>query len=91
MAYIGKIIAVVSFPDGIKIEGGRIMECKREENLLECTCSATKCGNRGICCECVRHHREAGQIPGCFFPKWAELKHDRSIEYFIKVWNSSNQ
>ena len=52
------------------------MECKREENLLECTCSATKCGNRGICCECVRHHREAGQIPGC-----------RSLEFFIEVYS----
>ncbi len=65
----------------------RRMECKREENLLECSCSATKCGNRGICCECVRHHREAGQIPGCFFPKSAELKHDRSIKYFIEVYS----
>ena len=64
------------------------MECKREDNLQECTCSATKCKNRGICCECVRHHRENGQIPGCFFPKSAELKHDRSIEYFVEVYSN---
>ena len=63
------------------------MECRKEENLSECTCSATTCKNRGICCECVRHHREMGQIPGCFFPKSAELKHDRSIEYFVEVYS----
>ena len=26
-------------------------------------------------------------IGGCFFPKSAELKHNRSIEYFVKVWS----
>lgn len=62
------------------------MECKREENLLECTALQQK-RQQGICAECVRHHREAGQIPGCFFPKSAELKHDRSIEYFIEVYS----
>lgn len=82
MEFIVKIIAGVNLA-----KGADYMECKREENLLECTCSATTCGNRGICCECVRHHREAGQIPGCFFPKSAELKHDRSIEYFIEVYS----
>ena len=43
------------------------MECKRDENKIGCTCTATTCGNRGICCDCVRHHRENGEIPGCFF------------------------
>ena len=65
------------------------MECKREENLQECTCSATTCQKRGICCECVRSHRERSEIPGCFFPKSAELKHNRSIEYFIEVYSKS--
>lgn len=60
------------------------MGCKKNENLKGCTCSAA-CTNRGICCECVRHHRENGQIPGCFFPADAEKTHNRSIEYFIEV------
>ena len=69
----------------VSLVEGENMECKKDENIIECTCSAMSCKNRGICCECVRHHRESGQIPGCFFPKSAELKHDRSIEYFIEV------
>ena len=63
------------------------MECKREQNLKGCTCTAA-CGNHGICCECVRHHRELHQIPGCFFPKNAEATYDRSIENFIKTWKN---
>ena len=64
------------------------MECKREENLQECTCSSTTCTKRGICCECVSSHRDRGEIPGCFFPKGAELSHNRSIEYFIEVYSN---
>lgn len=60
------------------------MECRKSENLAGCTCTAG-CSNRGICCLCVSHHREKGQIPGCFFPSDAEKTYDRSIEYFIEV------
>jgi hypothetical protein len=35
-------------------------------------------------CECVRYHREAGEIPGCFFPKAGERTYDCSIGNFIK-------
>ncbi len=65
------------------------MECKKDENIAECTCSSTTCQIRGVCCDCVRNHREAGEIPGCFFPKSAELKHDRSLEYFIEVMSKN--
>lgn len=41
------------------------MECKAEQNRLACTCSYG-CPKSGICCECVAHHRENGEIPGCF-------------------------
>ena len=59
------------------------MECKRDENKQNCGCSYP-CRKRGYCCDCVRHHRENNEIPGCFFPKDAEVAYDRSIEYFIK-------
>lgn len=59
--------------------------CNREENLKHCTCSSEDCSNRGICCKCISYHREKKQLPGCLFPKEAELKHDRSVEYFIEV------
>ncbi len=63
------------------------MECKREDNLAECTCTAVGCNNRGICCECVRHHRDNGEIPGCFFSAAGERSYDRSIENFVRLYN----
>lgn len=58
------------------------MECKKEINKANCKCSYP-CSNRGMCCECVKSHRENNEIPGCFFPKEAEKTYDRSISYFI--------
>ena len=53
------------------------MECKKEENKIGCTCTCVGCGNRGTCCDCVRHHRENGEIPGCFFAPAAERTYER--------------
>ncbi len=61
-------------------------ECaNRGENLKRCTCSYPGCPRKGMCCECVAHHRVHGEIPGCFFPKDAEKTYDRSIGKFLKV------
>ncbi|MDD3437191.1 MAG: DUF6485 family protein [Candidatus Gastranaerophilales bacterium] len=60
------------------------MECKKEENKIECTCTAMTCSRRGVCCDCVSYHRGKNEIPGCFFPPAAEKTWDRSIENFIK-------
>ena len=59
------------------------MECRKEENKKNCTCSYP-CGRHGICCLCVEHHRENGELPGCFFPAEIEKTYDRSIANFIK-------
>jgi len=59
------------------------MECMKEKNIKDCTCTYS-CSKRGLCCECVRYHREAGEIPGCFFPKDGEKTYDRSIGNFIR-------
>ncbi len=61
------------------------MECKRDENKLECTCTYTSCRTRGICCDCVRNHRDNGEIPGCFFPAAAERTYDRSLKNFVRI------
>lgn len=61
------------------------MECKKEENKIDCTCTATTCSRRGVCCDCVRYHREKGEIPGCFFSAAAERTWDRSVANFVKV------
>lgn len=61
------------------------MECQKEKNLQDCTCTYPGCSRKGICCECVAHHRTAGEIPGCFFTAKTEKIYDRSIKNFIKL------
>jgi hypothetical protein len=61
------------------------MECQKERNLKECTCSYPGCPNKGICCQCIREHREKGELPGCLFPKTVEKKYDRSIKAFVNA------
>jgi len=37
-----------------------------------------------MCCECVKHHREKGELPACYFSTETEKTYDRSIENFIR-------
>lgn len=60
------------------------MECLKEKNLQDCSCTYPGCSKKGICCECVRYHREKGHIPGCFFPRDIEKTYDRSVANFVK-------
>ena len=55
----------------------------RDANLEDCTCTYDPCSRKGLCCECVRQHRRAGEIPGCFFSKEDERTFDRSIAKFV--------
>ncbi|MFH1834637.1 MAG: hypothetical protein ABH851_00445 [Methanobacteriota archaeon] len=42
------------------------MDCVNiEKNKAECTCPETYCSRHGLCCECIRYHRNLGQYPGC--------------------------
>jgi len=67
------------------------MDCaNKERNLLDCNCSALGCNKRGICCECLRKHRDSGELPGCYFDKDAEATWDRSIEHFVKLYIEKN-
>jgi hypothetical protein len=66
------------------------MQCKKEENLADCTCSWEDCPRKGLCCDCVMHHRRKGEIPGCFFPPDAEITYDRSYAYFASLFNKEN-
>lgn len=61
------------------------MDCKKEENITGCICTAATCSKRGVCCDCVRYHRERNEIPGCFFSPVVEKTWDRSVENFIKT------
>lgn len=60
------------------------MECKKEENLKKCPCTYPGCPRKGICCECIRYHKEIGELPACYFSEEDERSYDRSIENFCK-------
>jgi len=60
------------------------MECRKDVNKAACRCTSASCGNRGMCCECVKYHRDNGEIPGCFFDAEGEKAKDRSVDFFIK-------
>jgi len=59
------------------------MECKKEINAKNCPCTYLSCSRKGLCCECIKHHREAGELPACYFTKEEEKTYDRSIEHFL--------
>ena len=62
------------------------MNCDNIGN--ECACTYSSCANHAKCCECLRYHRSKGELPGCYFPKEAEKTYNRSIAYFVDLYNS---
>jgi len=60
------------------------MECDIERNLKDCNCSYEPCSRKGKCCECLRYHRDMGELPACYFSDDVEKTFDRSIARFIK-------
>jgi hypothetical protein len=61
------------------------MECRQEANVAQCNCTYTGCPHHGICCRCIANHRQAGELPACYFPPEVERTYDRSIERFIQT------
>jgi len=61
------------------------MECRKEKNLKDCPCTYKGCPRKGICCECIKYHRENDELPACYFSPDVEKTFDRSIENFIKT------
>ena len=62
------------------------MECTREQNLENCTCTYPGCPRKGKCCECIAHHREHGELPGCLFTPEAEKSYNRSREKYLDCY-----
>ncbi|ALO14145.1 MAG TPA: DUF6485 family protein [Salinivirga sp.] len=60
------------------------MDCKKNENLGMCNCTYP-CSRKGLCCECIAHHRKKGELPACYFPADAEKTYNRSIEYYLEI------
>lgn len=59
------------------------MNCKKDRNLKWCNCSYP-CDKKGICCDCVKYHRERNELPACYFDKDTERSYDRSVENYLK-------
>jgi hypothetical protein len=61
------------------------MACdNKSKNMSWCTCTYEPCFRKGICCECIAHHRKAGEFPGCYFSEAAEKTYDWSIAAFVR-------
>ena len=67
-----------------------MVECKVEENKVNCNCTYS-CGKKGMCCKCLHYHREMGELPACYFPDSVERTYDRSIENFIRVYQQNRR
>jgi uncharacterized protein DUF6485 len=62
------------------------MDCgNKQKNLENCNCSYP-CDKKGTCCECISYHRRMRQLPACYFPEEAERTYDRSIGYFLELY-----
>ena len=61
-------------------------ECTTDKNKERCSCTYETCRRKGICCECLTHHWDAGELPGCLFPPDVERTYDRSVERFIGTY-----
>ena len=64
-----------------------MVECTMEENKMNCNCTYP-CDKKGMCCECISYHRKRDELPACYFPDTIERTYDRSIENFIRVYQS---
>ena len=41
------------------------IECQLEENKAQCPCPDKDCKRNGACCQCVKYHRQTGDLPWC--------------------------
>jgi hypothetical protein len=64
------------------------MDCTKEKNLKNCTCTYEPCSRKGACCECIAYHQRNGEIPGCLFPPEVERTYDRSVTRFVSCYRS---
>jgi len=59
------------------------MECRKEKNQESCNCTYS-CEKKGLCCECIKYHRERNELPACYFSSEIEKTYNRSINKFIE-------
>ena len=54
-------------------------------NIDLCNCSYEPCKRKGTCCDCMRYHLRARELPACCFPVDAERTWNRSFEHFSEL------
>ncbi|MDD2646606.1 MAG: hypothetical protein PHV78_02035 [Patescibacteria group bacterium] len=59
------------------------MECRQKNNIKNCPCTWPNCENKGICCLCLKYHRDKKELPACCFSPEVEKTFDRSIKKFL--------
>jgi hypothetical protein len=64
------------------------MDCKKDTNLRRCACTYEPCSRKGACCDCLRNHLAARELPACCFPADVERTFDRSFERFAHLVQS---
>ncbi|MBU1133912.1 MAG: hypothetical protein KJ569_03245 [Candidatus Omnitrophica bacterium] len=64
-------------------------ECNLGENKAKCNCTYEPCARKGVCCECIKYHLSAKQLPACFFSAQDERTYDRSINKFIQTYQKN--
>ena len=63
----------------------QMKECPNQAvNLEKCNCTYEPCERKGLCCECLHHHRTRGELPACYFTPEVERAYDRSIARFLR-------
>ncbi len=50
------------------------MDCKKNDNKVECTCTYEPCSRKGLCCQCISYHRRRAEAPACLFPVETEKR-----------------
>jgi len=59
------------------------MECQKEKNEAQCTCTYAGCPRHGLCCQCIAYHRSKNQMVACYFKPEVERTYDRSMQNFL--------
>ena len=62
--------------------------CDLQKNLAACSCSYEGCSRKGKCCDCLAYHRRSGGLPACYFPPDVEKTYDRSVETFVRTFET---
>jgi len=65
-----------------------MLECRIDANKESCICTYEPCERKGKCFDCIRYHKNLGELPGCLFPPEVERTYDRSIAKFVEVFGS---